>query len=361
MKAVLLETVDRPVVVEDLELLPLGRNEVRVQVGASGVCHSDLSLRRGQYGLPTPLVMGHEGAGTVVEVGPDVTMTRPGDRVVASFTAACGTCWQCARSRSHLCERNGEFRTAAAGLRGGREVRAFGGLGTMAEILSVDEHLVIPVETTLPFEQLALVGCAVTTGAGSALFAAGVQPGATVAVIGCGGVGMSAIQGARAAGAAQIVAVDPLESKRRLAKGFGATDSVDPTAPDALERLRALTDGRGVEVAIEVAGRIEAMRFAYDATCRGGTAVFVGALDRSVELPLPANDIHATAKRVVGTLYGGAQVRRDIPRLVAMAEGGRLDLAGLVTRRVPLDEADAALDAIEGGEVIRSVLIMEEP
>jgi S-(hydroxymethyl)glutathione dehydrogenase/alcohol dehydrogenase len=301
-------------------------------------------------------VVGHEGAGTVTEAGPEVTLVRPGDRVVAVFTAACGTCWQCTRGRSHLCERSAELRAASAGRLGGADVPAMGGLGTMAEYMTLHESQAIAVQTSLPDEQLALIGCGVTTGAGASLFAAGVQPGSTVAVVGCGGVGMSAIQGARVAGAAVIIAVDPVAAKRSAAIAFGATTSIDPTAPDALEQLRALTDGRGAEFALEVAGRLDAMRFAYDATCRGGRTVFVGALDRRLELSLPANELHANCKTIVGTSYGNSQVRRDVPRLAALAESGKLDLKLMISKRFPLDEVNAAMSAMEQGDVIRSVL-----
>ena len=320
------------------------------------MCHSDLNLQQGLYFPKGPLVAGHEGAGTVVEAGPEVTLVRPGDRVVAVFTAACGTCWQCTRDRSHLCERSSDLRAPSAGRLDGVDVPAMGGLGTMAEYMTMHESQAIPVRTDLPDEQLALIGCGVTTGVGASLFAAGVQPGSTVAVVGCGGVGMSVIQGARAAGAAMIIAVDPVVAKRESATAFGATDAIDPTAPDALEQLRALTDGRGVEFALEVAGRVEAMRFAYDATCRGGTTVFVGAHDRGAALPIPANDVHMNSKRLIGTLYGNSQVRRDIPRLVALAESGVLNLSLMISERFSLKEVNTALSVMDRGDVIRSVL-----
>ena len=354
----MLEQVRAPFAVADLELLPLEPRQVRVKTGASGVCHSDRNLQLGYYWPTGPIVAGHEGAGTVVEAGPEVTLVRPGDRVIAVFTAACGTCWQCVRQRSHICERLSQLRAAAAGRLDGADVPAMGGLGTMAEYMTLHESQAIPVRTDLPDEQLALIGCGVTTGAGAALFAAGVQPGATVAVVGCGGVGMSAIQGARAAGAAMIVAVDPVEAKRESARAFGATHRLDPAAPDALEQLRALTDGRGVEFALEVAGRVEAMRFAYDATCRGGTTVFVGALEPSLTLSLPANDLHMSAKRIIGTSYGSAQVRRDIPRLVALAESGMLNLKLMISERFKLEEVNTALSVMDRGDVIRSVLTL---
>jgi S-(hydroxymethyl)glutathione dehydrogenase/alcohol dehydrogenase len=359
MKAVLFQEPKVPFDVVELDLPVLGPGLIRVKTGASGVCHSDINLQQGIYFPSGPIVVGHEGAGTVIEVGPGVSLVEPGDRVIVVFTAACGTCWQCARQRTHLCEQSATLRSKAAGRMHGRDVPPMGGLGTMAEFMTVHESQAIAVETSLPDEQLALIGCGVTTGVGASLFAANVQPGSTVAVIGCGGVGMSAIQGARAAGASMIIAVDPVRSKRELAGAFGSTHGIDPTEPDALDQLRVLTAGRGVEYALEVVGRPEAMRFAYDATCRGGTTVFVGALDSSIALSLPANDIHASSKRIVGTSYGNSQVRRDVPRLVAMAEAGTLNLELMISERFKLEEVNKAMSLMAGGEVVRSVLICQ--
>ena len=356
MKAVVFYEPHAPFAVEDVELQPLQSREVRVRVGATGVCHSDHNLQQGLYYPKGPILAGHEGAGTVVEVGSDVQLVKPGDRVIGVFTAACGTCWQCARGRTHLCERSQSLFAPSGGLLDGEPLKAIGGLGTMSEFMTVHETQAIRVETDLPDEQLALIGCGVTTGAGASLFAADIQPGSTVAVIGCGGVGMSAIQGARAAGASMIIAVDPVASKREAARAFGATHGVDPTAPDALDQLRDLTDGRGVEYALEVVGRLEAMRFAYDAACRGGAVVMVGALDRSLELSLPANDIHLASKRIIGTSYGSSQVRRDVPRLVQMAEVGMLNLDLMISERFALEDVNKALETMGSGHVIRSIL-----
>jgi S-(hydroxymethyl)glutathione dehydrogenase/alcohol dehydrogenase len=356
MKAAVLEQPGEALVISDVALLPLGAHEVRVKVGASGICHTDLSLQRGQYGDQGPTIVGHEGAGRVIKVGSDVTFVKPGDRVISIFTAVCGSCWQCVRQRSYLCERAREVMTHPAGTREGATITGMAGLGTMAEVMTVHELQLVPVETDLPDDQLALVGCGVTTGAGASLFAADVQPGTSVAVVGCGGVGMSAIQGARVAGATTIIAVDPVAEKRHMAVKFGATHGVDPMSDDAVEQVKAITGGRGVETSLEVVGRLDAMRFAYDSTCRGGTVAFVGALPSTLELNLPANDIHANAKRIIGTTYGNALLRRDIPRLVALADRGLLDLESMVSKRFGLEDVNTAFDIMESGEVIRSVL-----
>jgi S-(hydroxymethyl)glutathione dehydrogenase/alcohol dehydrogenase len=241
--------------------------------------------------------------------------------------------------------------------RGDQELIAMTGLGTMAEQMTVNQANLVRVETDLPDEHLALIGCGVTTGAGAAMWTARVEPGTSVAIFGCGGVGLSALQGAYIAGAAQIFAVDPFPAKRAAAMQLGATHVVDPNDGDAVEQVKALTGGRGAEYTFEVVGLLETMRQTYDAAAMGGTVTYVGALRSDVELSLPANGLHADAKRVLGSVYGSAQVRRDMPRLVALAEAGRLNLGAMVTRRVGLDDVNDALAAIDAGETIRSVLI----
>ena len=239
----------------------------------------------------------------------------------------------------------------------GEKITAMVGLGTMAELMTVHEASLVAVQTELPDEQLALIGCGVTTGVGSALFAAQVEPGSSVAVFGCGGVGLSVLQGAKIAGAAELIAVDPAPLKREAALRLGATAVVDPNAVDAVAEVRRLTQGRGAEYTFEVVGSVDLMRTAYDAACRGGVVTFVGALRSDLQITLPANALHADGKRIVGSNYGSAQVRRDMPRIVALAEAGRLDLGAMVSARISLDDANDAFRAMLAGEVIRSVII----
>jgi S-(hydroxymethyl)glutathione dehydrogenase/alcohol dehydrogenase len=357
VRAAILERFGAPLVVQPVEPLPLGPHDVRVAIGASGVCHSDLSAQHGQYPFQLPIVIGHEGAGRVVEVGRAVTLVRPGDTVIASFVAACGRCWQCVRGRSHLCEAARTLSQVAHASIGGEAVKAMAGLGTMADEMTVHEGSLVAVHTDLPFDQLALIGCGVTTGVGSALWTAAVSPGSTVAVFGCGGVGLSVLQGAVIAGAARVIAIDALAMKLDMARQLGATDVVDASQGEAVEQVRSLTGGRGAEFTFEVVGNTEVMRQAYEAACRGGTVTFVGALRADAQLALPANDLHSSAKRLLGSAYGSAQVRRHMPQLVALAEAGRLDLASMVSRRLPLEQVNDALEALEAGTVVRSVLV----
>ena len=248
-----------------------------MHVDASGVCHSDLSAAQGKVPMGTPLILGHEGAGTVTDVGPEVTRVKPGDRIIASFIPACGNCFWCLHEQSQLCEGLHAGTGLPKGTRpDGSEVRAMTGLGTFADEMQIDESMCVKIETDLPSEQLALIGCGVTTGVGAALNTAQITPGSTVAIIGCGGVGQSVLQGARIAGASRIFAIDPVEMKRKTAEQLGATDLIDPADGDPVQQVRALTEGRGADYAFEVIGLPETIQQAYAMARRGGTAVVVG-------------------------------------------------------------------------------------
>lgn len=358
MKAAVLQAHNEPLVIEEITLADLGPRSVRIHVDASGVCHSDLSAAQGKVPMGTPLILGHEGTGTVVDVGSEVTRVRRGDRIIASFVPACGDCFFCLNDQSQLCEAMGAVGFTPKGTRrNGEEIRAMTGLGTFAEEMQIDESMCVRIETDLPSEQLALIGCGVTTGVGAALNTAQVKPGATVAVVGCGGVGQSVLQGARIAGASRIFAVDPVEMKRKTAEQLGATDLVDPGAGDPVEQVRALTDGRGVDYAFEVIGLPETIQQTYAMTRRGGTAVVVGMSAFDATVTLSAMELFYGSKALLGCMYGGAQVRRDFPRLVSLVETGRLDIGAMVSRRISLDEVNDAFRAMEAGEVIRSVIV----
>jgi S-(hydroxymethyl)glutathione dehydrogenase/alcohol dehydrogenase len=358
MRAALYTAENQPLAVEEVEPLPPGPRDVVIQVGASGVCHTDVSVAKGWLPIPPPCILGHEGAGTVLEVGSQVTRVRPGDRVVACSTAGCGDCWYCVHDQGELCEEmfalgfNPRARRAD-----GSQAPAFAGLGTFADTMTVHEVTTVKVETDLPDEQLALIGCGVTTGVGAALNTARISPGSSVAVVGCGGVGQSVIQGARIAGAARIIAVDPVELKRKAAEQQGATDLVDPTRGDPAAQVKALTAGRGADYAFEVLGRPDTMAQAIAAARRGGTVVIVGMPKWDDKIELSAFGLFYESKRLLGCVAGSAQVRRDVPRLVDLAETGRLDLNALITRRIKLDGVNDAFRAMEAGEVIRSVIL----
>jgi S-(hydroxymethyl)glutathione dehydrogenase/alcohol dehydrogenase len=359
VRAAILTELNAPLVVEEVTLPPLEPREAVVRLGASGICHSDLLFQQGMARfVDPPMVLGHEGAGVVEEVGPEVTTVRPGDRVICSWVTACGACRSCVSGETRLCQELGlgwmEPRLrSASGITASRML----GIGSFAEATVVDERALVKVETDLPDEQLALIGCGVTTGVGAALNTAAVEPGSSVAVFGCGGVGQSAVQGARIAGAARIIAVDPVELKRETALRFGATDAVDPTAGDAVEAIQELTGGRGVDYAFEISGVEGALEPAYRSVRRGGALVLVGIHHPKTRISWPAADFTVNEKRLLGCWYGSAEMRRDFPRLVELAESGRLDVAGMVSRRIDLAQVNEGLEAIEGGEVIRSVIV----
>jgi S-(hydroxymethyl)glutathione dehydrogenase/alcohol dehydrogenase len=262
------------------------------------------------------------------------------------------------RDQSELCESElGSMMTPRGSRADGSQYLGFAGLGTFAEAITVNEAALVKVETDVPDEQLALIGCGVTTGVGAALNTAGVEPGSTVAVIGCGGVGQSVIQGARIAGAARIFAIDPVELKRKTAEQLGATDLIDPGAGDAIQQVQAATGGRGVDYAFEVIGLPETIVQAYTMARRGGTAVVVGMARVDATFTLSAFDIFFSEKKLIGSKYGSAQVRRDFQRFIDLIETGRLDTSSMVTRTISLADVNEGFRAMEAGEVIRSVIV----
>ena len=358
MRAALLLAANEPLVVETLIPEPLGPHDVRVRVDASGVCHSDVSIATGLVPMPPPVILGHEGAGTVLEIGELVTRVRVGDRVISSFVPVCGECWFCIHDQSNFCERMLDVAMTRHSRRDdGKRVFAMSGLGTFADEMVNHEWSLVAVETDLPAEQLALIGCGVMTGVGAALNTAQVEPGSTVAVIGLGGVGQSVVQGCRVAGAARVIAIDPVAMKRSTAAELGASDLVDPADGDVAEQVRALTGGRGADYAFEVVGRPETMVQARDLTRLGGTVVIVGMPAFDATVTFPAYSMFFEEKRLLGSNYGSAHVRRDFPRLVSLIEGGALDVAHMVTKTIALEDVNEAFAAMLSGDVIRSVIV----
>jgi S-(hydroxymethyl)glutathione dehydrogenase / alcohol dehydrogenase len=356
MRAAVFLEQDQPLSIEEVDPIDAGPTDVIVRITASGVCHSDLSVINGT--LPAgPEILGHEGTGVVESVGSDVTRVKVGDRVIGSFIPACGVCWYCLHDRSNLCAETYLVMFVPRARRAdGTELQGFTGLGTFAEMMTVSQHSVVKIETDLPDEQLALIGCGVTTGVGAALNTARVEPGSIVAVIGCGGVGQAVIQGARIAGAARIIAIDPVAMKRDSALKLGATDVVDPTDADPIAAVREMSGGRGADYAFEVIGTAGTIRQAIDTARPGGTAVMVGIPKLSSDIPIPAMSI-LEEKTILGCVYGSARVRRDFPRLISLVEQGKLDVGSMVSRTMHLHEVNEAMRAMQDGEVIRSVIV----
>ena len=358
MKASVLHELGALPVVEELELRALRAHEVRVRIAASGVCHTDLSVRDGSMPALLPTTLGHEGAGVVVEVGSDVTRTKPGDHVVLSWVAPCRSCFHCLRGAAHLCVHgldHGFGDPYAEGPTG--PVWPAMGCGTLAEETLLPEAAVIPISSELPLEQAALLGCGVLTGVGAVIRTAQVRPGETVLIVGCGGVGLAAVQGARLSGASRIIAADPSPSARDRALTSGATHVVDPAASDVPTAVRELTDGHGADHGIEVVGRSSTIRTAYDATRRGGIVTVVGAGTFDDGVTFPALSLMADAKQIRGSVFGSTDPDRDLPPLVDLALRGALDVNALVSRRIGLADVESAFAAMTAAEVARSVVV----
>jgi S-(hydroxymethyl)glutathione dehydrogenase/alcohol dehydrogenase len=343
--------------IEEISMKEPGPHDVVVRMEASGVCHSDISVLNGLAGMGPPLVLGHEGAGSVEWVGSDVSRVRVGDRVIASLGAVCGTCWYCRREQTQLCEEGASVAADHWAVRAdGSQLPTLAGLGTFAEAMTVHEWSIVPVQTDLPAEQLALIGCGVTTGLGAVLNTGRPQVGDTVGVIGLGGVGMAAIQGARIAGASRVIAIDPVEAKRTAALGFGATDVIDPAAGDVVKQVRAITGRRGVDVAIEAVGASALIEQASKMTRRGGTTVLVGAAPFDATVTYKPGSFLIEDRDVRASYYGRTQALRDFPRYLSLIEAGRLDVSGMVSERISLDELPAVL-LKEPGDAIRHVVV----
>jgi S-(hydroxymethyl)glutathione dehydrogenase/alcohol dehydrogenase len=323
MKAVVLREVGQPTAVEELALRPLGGHEVRVRLHASGVCHSDLSLRDGAIPTLLPSTLGHEGAGIVAEVGADVTTVSPGDHVVLTWIVPCRSCPHCLRGEAQLCVHGYDHAYGGPYAEGGGgPVWPGMGVGSLAEETLLPAAAVVPVDESLPLDLAALLGCGVTTGVGAVIRTAAVRPGDSVLVIGCGGVGLAAIQGARLAGAAPIIAADRAAGQLPAAVANGATDTIDASEADVVAAVRDLTGGLGVDHGIEVVGRPATMRLAYEATRRGGKVTLVGAAGIAEEVAFPALSLMADGKAIQGSVYGASDPARDIPVLAALAQRG---------------------------------------
>jgi S-(hydroxymethyl)glutathione dehydrogenase / alcohol dehydrogenase len=358
VRAVVLHEVGAPPRVQEVELGAPGPGQVRVRIAAAGVCHSDLSLARGTLKIPAlPAVLGHEGAGHVVAVGPGVRQVAPGDPVVLNWSPACGRCWFCAHGEPYLCEHGDDgTRRPYGALADGTPVYPSLSTGAFATETVVAERACIPLPADLPMAQAALLGCAVLTGVGAVLNAARVRPGESVVVLGLGGVGLSALQGARLAGAEPIVAVDPAESRWELARALGATE-VLPPGRELARSVRALTGGRGADHAIECVGRGETIRAAWSVTRRGGRATIVGMGAADDTAAFSALEVPYFARTLAGCMYGNSDPAADVPVLLEHVRAGRLDLAPLVTETVPLAAVEDAFARMEARQGARTVVV----
>jgi len=350
------------VVIEEVEIATPGPRDVLVKLMASGVCHSDWHILKGEWGTAQfPILLGHEGAGIVEAVGADVARLRPGDHVILSWRTSCGACEMCQRGFPAICERPPVVPTKPR-LRRSPDA-ALGqaaGLGTFAGYALVPEIAAVRIDDDIPFAQAALLGCGVMTGVGAAINTARVQPGSSVAVFGCGGVGLNCVQGAAIAGAEMIIAVDMLDNKLEMARTFGATHTVNASREDAVQRIVELSGGLGVHYAFEAIGLVEAP-FVQSILCtrRRGVTVWVGHAPLNTPVTLDARTL-IQEKTVMGSFYGSARPHVDFPRLLGLYRAGRLKLDELITKRFPLEGVNDAFDALAHGEVARSVLDLEQ-
>lgn len=353
---------DAPVVVDTLTLDDPKENEVLLRMGASGVCHSDLSVVNGTIYFDPPVALGHEGAGIVERVGDKVTYVKPGDHVILSFVTYCEACPMCDLDRVCLCKgfsaRRGYLLDDTCRLHNarGQDIIQMSRIGTMSELAVVPEQALIKIDPAYPLDRAALVGCGVTTGVGAVLRTAEVEPGSTVAVIGTGGVGLNAVQGAVLADAERIIAVDLMENKLEFARQFGATDTVNASEVDAIEAVRELSGGLGVDYAFEAIGSSVTIRQAFDMVRPAGTAVAIGLARAADLVPVPPQDLIWGEKNLIGSYYGSSRPRVDMPKYLQYYDEGKLKLDELITQTYRLDQINEAFADMEAGKNARGML-----
>ena len=360
MRAALLTAVDEPLEIAELEVDNPGPDEVLVRTAAAGICHSDMHFQEGKYPCALPIVLGHEAAGVVEAVGSDVDYVAPGDHVITCVSMSCGQCRNCMRGKPNLCAHEGLTRSpsAAPRLRQGTEpVHQFMELSCYAEQMLVNERAVVKVTPDIPLDKAALIGCGVVTGVGAVQNTAGVRPGETVAVVGCGGIGLNAVQGARLAGAERIIAVDRIDAKLEMARTFGATDTVNAASGDAVAEVLELTSG-GVDHAFEAVGLKTTTEQCFAMLASGGTATVIGMIPIGTKVEVMGVELLAE-KKLQGSAMGSTRFRIDMPTYVNLYLQGRLNLDDLVSRTLSLDQINEGFDALRVGEIARSVIQMD--
>jgi S-(hydroxymethyl)glutathione dehydrogenase / alcohol dehydrogenase len=362
-KAAVLFEVGQKLDIRDVEVQAPRAGEVLIRMAAGGVCHSDLHVMTGHLVASLPAVLGHEGSGVVADVGPGVTSLKAGDHVIPLWRMSCGSCEYCSDGRPALCPEGTQVRMTGRLLDGstrfsldGKEIKHFAGVSSFSEYSVVPERAALKIPSDFPLDRAALLGCAVITGVGAAINRARVKAGSSVVVFGTGGVGLNVVQGAAIAGAEKIIAVDVLPSKLAFAKRFGATHGIDASAGDPVAQVRELTGGRGVDYAFEVIGLPKTMRQAYDCLAKRGMAVVVGVSPMTTEVSVPVMTLVYEERVLTGSVYGSSRPRIDIPKLIDLYRAGKLKLDELLTRSYPFQQINEAYEALERGEVARSVV-----
>lgn len=363
MKAAVITSYGQPLEILDVELNGPAAGEVKVKIEATGVCHSDLLCRDGGFPVyPPPCIPGHEASGTVVEVGPGVTKVSEGDHVIVGWIPYCGRCWHCRRGEVINCpEVSGRYGVASDGRTrlsmGGSPVYHGMDAATFAEYAVLHQNAVTRIDSDVPFEIAALIGCAVGTGVGAVLNTVKLQEGARVAVLGCGGVGLNIIQGARIAGASTIIAIDIVSSKLDAAKRFGATHVIDSSTNDPQPATFDLTGGVGVDYAFEAIGNHKTQQLAIRLIRRGGSAVFVGVAPLMDPFEIRPGLMTLMGQSILGCYFGSMVPERDFPKMIDLWRSGQLDLESLISDRGSLEDVNLAFERMEKGEVLRSVLV----
>jgi len=359
MRAAVLNTCPGDLEIEEVSIDKPGPHEVLITTAAAGLCHSDLHFLEAKYPAQVPVVMGHESAGVVEAVGDQVTYVKPGDHVITCLSVFCGHCEDCLTGHMSLCQNPETRRPPGSSDRlskpDGGTMNQFLNLSSFAEQMLVHEHAIVKINPEMPLDRACLLGCGATTGLGAVHNTAKVEPGSTVAVIGCGGIGLNAVQGAHLAGASRIIAVDMLDAKLELAKQFGATDVVNASDGTAVQQVMELTGG-GVHYSFEAIGLKAAAEQAFNMLRRGGTATVIGMipLGQSVELPGFA---FLAEKKIQGSAMGSNRFRVDMPRYVDLYLQGRLKLDELVSARIKLEEINDGFAEMKKGEIARSVIV----
>jgi alcohol dehydrogenase len=354
----------KPLAIETVELDPPGPGEVLVKIAAAGLCHSDLSVIEGNRPRPMPMALGHEAAGVVEELGPGVDDLKRGDHVVMVFVPSCGHCLPCSEGRPALCEPGAAANTAGTLLSGAKRLHRNGqginhhlGVSAFAEYATVSRRSLVKIDPELPLDEAALFGCAVLTGVGAVINTAKVSAGSSVAVIGLGGVGLSSVLGAIAAGARHVVAVDLSDDKLGLARQLGATDTFNAGSTDAVNEIREATGG-GVEFAFEMAGSVRAMDLAYKITRRGGTTVTAGLPPPTHTVNIPQVNLVAEERTVKGSYIGTCVPVRDLPRYIELYQRGKLPVDRLMSDHLKLDDINHGFDRLHEGKAVRQVVVI---
>ena len=362
MKAAVMRANNAPLEIEDVTIDAPGPGEVLLKTAASGICHSDLHVIEGGLPMPPPCILGHEPAGIVEAIGEGVTDFVPGDHVIGCITNWCGVCKFCTGGRPYLCpsQFNGRPEGSASRLidADGKPIMQFANLSSFAEEMLCPERSLVKIRDDMPLDRASLIGCGVTTGLGAALNTVHIPAGASVVIIGCGGVGLSALQGARIIGAGQIIAVDTQAWKFDLAKDFGATDCVDASAGDAVAAVHELTGG-GAYFVFECIGLVPTVQQAIGMTGRGGTTVLVGVVPVTEMVPISAADLTLQEKKITGSYMGSNRFRFDMPKYIEFYLDGRLRLDEMISSRIKLDEVNEAFDRMRKGEAARQVIVFD--